>query len=64
MEHGIKPIWVFDGKPPDLKFRTLEKRKEIKDKAEEEKEAAKEEGDEFKMLKMCQRTVKVTKPMV
>eukprot|EP00347_Sterkiella_histriomuscorum_P007749 403347702 len=63
-QHGIKAIWVFDGKPPELKSRTLEKRKENRDKAEDEKEEAQEDGDEFKMAKMAQRTVKVTKSMV
>lgn len=57
-------MWVFDGKPPDLKSRTLEKRKENRDKAEEEKGEAFEDGDEFKMQKMAQRTVKVSKNMV
>ena len=27
MENGIRPVWVFDGKPPDLKKRVLEERK-------------------------------------
>ena len=27
MEAGAKPVWVFDGKPPDLKSDELEKRK-------------------------------------
>jgi len=30
MENGIKPIWVFDGKAPDMKAEELEKRKEMK----------------------------------
>ena len=30
MENGVKPIWVFDGKPPELKGEELEKRKELK----------------------------------
>lgn len=38
MENGVKPIWVFDGKPPDLKAGELEKRKALKQAAEEEKE--------------------------
>ncbi|CDW80315.1 flap endonuclease 1 [Stylonychia lemnae] len=63
-QHGIKAVWVFDGKPPDLKFKTLEKRKENREKAEDQKDEAEEDGDEFKMQKMAQRTVKVTKPMV
>jgi flap endonuclease-1 len=29
-ECGIKPIWVFDGKPPALKSDELKKRKEGK----------------------------------
>ena len=31
MENGIKPIWVFDGKPPEMKAKELEKRKEMKE---------------------------------
>lgn len=27
LEVGIKPVWVFDGKPPNLKGETLKKRK-------------------------------------
>ena len=38
MENGVKPIWVFDGKAPDLKAGELEKRKALKQAAEEEKE--------------------------
>jgi flap endonuclease-1 len=38
MENGIKPIWVFDGKPPDLKSKELDKRTEMKQDAEEKKE--------------------------
>ena len=30
MEHGIRPVWVFDGKPPEAKMNTLRGRKEIK----------------------------------
>lgn len=45
LENGIKPVWVFDGKPPQMKMEELEKRKEMKLKAEEEKKEALEEGD-------------------
>ena len=30
MKNGLKPIWVFDGKPPQMKGGELEKRKKIK----------------------------------
>jgi flap endonuclease-1 len=29
MENGVKPIWVFDGKPPEMKSKELDKRKEL-----------------------------------
>lgn len=64
MQHGIKAFWVFDGAPPDMKMKLLEKRKENRERAEEAKEEACEEGDEFKAMQMQQRTIKVTKPMV
>ena len=44
-EHGVKPVWVFDGKPPDLKNKELDKRKDMKDKAEEELKEAESKGD-------------------
>jgi flap endonuclease-1 len=40
MENGVKPIWVFDGKAPDLKSYVLDQRKDMKEKAEEEKKNA------------------------
>ncbi len=40
LENGIKPIFVFDGKPPVLKYAELSKRKESKKKAEKEAEEA------------------------
>jgi len=45
LEHGIKPIWVFDGKAPDMKSAELEKRKEMKENAIEEQKKAEEAGD-------------------
>lgn len=35
LQAGIKPIWVFDGKPPDMKEVALGKRREIKNKAKD-----------------------------
>ena len=45
IEVGIKPIFVFDGKPPELKSETLNRRKEIREFAREKWEIAKAEGD-------------------
>lgn len=27
MENGVKPVWIFDGTPPELKAQTLQMRK-------------------------------------
>lgn len=35
LDRGIIPVYVFDGKPPALKQKTLEMRKEIRKKAQE-----------------------------
>jgi flap endonuclease-1 len=42
MQHGIKAIWVFDGAPPELKQKLLDKRKENRERAEEAKDMAAE----------------------
>lgn len=36
MKHGIVPIYVFDGKPPDSKRLTIEKRKKVHTKIRED----------------------------
>ena len=35
LSEGIKLVYVFDGKPPDLKYKTHAKRKEKRDISEE-----------------------------
>ena len=45
METGIKPIYVFDGKPPRLKKTEIEKRKIVKEQATQKYEKALEIGD-------------------
>lgn len=64
LEYGIKPIFVFDGKPPLLKKQELERRREVKAKAKEKYELAKEEGKEEDMLKYSRQSVKLTKEMI
>lgn len=61
MENGIKPLYVFDGKPPDLKSGELGKRAEKRATAEASIEQAKENGDVAALDKFNRRTVKVTK---
>lgn len=32
-KHKIKPVFIFDGKPPELKYKTIEKRAKLKENA-------------------------------
>ncbi len=64
LEKGIKLIYVFDGKPPELKKRTTEMRKSIKIEAEKKYEEAAERGDLEEMRKYAARTSKLTPEMI
>lgn len=72
MENGIKPVYVFDGAPPELKYKELCRRRKLKDRAENELGEAKQrlenaetEEEKIEALseieKMNKRTVRVTK---
>jgi len=63
LEHGIKPVWVFDGKPPEAKMNCLKGRKERKENAEKEKDEAKDQGDMEKALKFANQTIKIDEKM-
>lgn len=60
MEAGIKPVYVFDGAPPELKLKELEARRSRRADAEHALEEALEAGDEEKVLQKTKMTVKVT----
>ena len=59
--NGIKPVYVFDGKPPTMKSGELEKRTEKRAEAEQALVKAKEVGDEEEIDKQNRRLVKVGK---
>lgn len=61
VENGIKPVYVFDGKPPELKSGELNKRMERREEAQKSLEKATEAGDQAEMDKFNRRLVKVTK---
>lgn len=64
MENGIRLIFCFDGKPPKLKEQELLRRKEVKVKAKEEYEVAKEREDIELMKKYAARTSRLTPDMI
>eukprot|EP01117_Protostelium_nocturnum_P006136 TRINITY_DN220_c0_g1_i1.p1 TRINITY_DN220_c0_g1~~TRINITY_DN220_c0_g1_i1.p1 ORF type:complete len:190 (+),score=65.96 TRINITY_DN220_c0_g1_i1:83-652(+) len=60
INNGVKPCFVFDGKPPELKAEELAKRSAKREEAEEAQKAAVEAGDVETLAKFAKRTVKVT----
>ncbi|GIY53966.1 flap endonuclease 1 [Caerostris darwini] len=61
IDNGIKPVFVFDGKPPQMKSSELEKRQERRAEAQKNLEKAEEEGIAEDVNKFSRRLVKVTK---
>merc|ERR1719386_57965 len=61
MENGIKPVYVFDGKPPELKLSELEARRAKRTEAETNLQQAMEAGDNEQVLKNMKMTTKVTR---
>jgi len=64
LQEGIKPVYVFDGIPPELKQAEIEKRKEAKRLAEQKYEKAKSRKDVEEMKKYGGRFVKITDEIV
>ncbi|KAF9168686.1 Elongation of fatty acids protein 2 [Actinomortierella ambigua] len=61
VDNGIKPVYVFDGKPPTLKSGELAKRTARRKEATAKQEEAEEIGDTEAIDKFNRRTVKVTR---
>jgi len=61
---GIKPVYVFDGKPPSLKSAEIERRKQIKKDATIKYEKAVAEGNLEDARKYAQQTTSMKDGMV
>jgi flap endonuclease-1 len=64
LEAGIQPLYVFDGKPPQLKREEIFRRGEAKRKAYELYQEAQVKGDTEGMRKYGSRSVRVDESMV
>lgn len=64
VEKGIRPVFVFDGKPHELKSRTIEERKKIRTQAIEKHEQALKEGNIEDAKKFGSRALKLTDEMI
>ena len=61
---GIKLVYVFDGKPPELKFKTHEIRKEGREIAEERYKEAKEKEDIEAMRRYSSQLIRLDEEMI
>jgi len=64
MQYGIKLVFVFDGKPPELKKAESERRASLKEEAKHLYDEAKKAGDVEDMKKYSMRTSKLTREMI
>lgn len=64
LEEGIKPVYVFDGIPSELKRKEIEKRKSKKMIAQEKYEQARDSGNISEMKKYSQQTVKIDSEII
>ena len=64
IEKDIKPIYVFDGKAPELKSETQAKRREIREESEKIYKQALAEGDTEKARKFAMRSSKLSPEII
>lgn len=64
MEHGIKPVYVFDGKPPEIKAAEIARRKKVKEEAIKKYEEALVKADLEAAKRYAQMASKLTEDMV
>lgn len=59
LEKGIKPVFVFDGKPPEFKQETIRERRLVRTRADEAWKAALREGDIEEAYKQASASARV-----
>ncbi len=64
LEHGLRPIYVFDGKAHEFKGRVQGERSEVKKRAEQKWKEALEQEKFDEARKFAQATSRLTGPMV
>ncbi|KSW11517.1 flap structure-specific endonuclease [Pyrodictium occultum] len=63
-EHGVKVVYVFDGKPPEMKYLEIERRKRVKAEAVRKYEEAVKRGDQEAARRYAQAAARLTDEMV
>jgi flap endonuclease-1 len=64
LDDGIKLVYVFDGRAPELKAKTHKKRQDVRDIAKERYETAKEEVDVMGMKRYSSQLLRLDDEMI
>jgi flap endonuclease-1 len=64
LEEGIKLVYVFDGKPPERKYKTFREREEGRDIAKERYETARTEEDLEAMKRYSSQLIRLNEEMI
>ncbi len=64
LEKGIKPVFVFDGKPPEFKQETIEERRLVRTRADEAWKTALREGDMEEAYKQASASARIDSHVV
>jgi flap endonuclease-1 len=59
LEKGIKPVFVFDGAPPEFKKATIEQRRQLRSEAKERWKEAAARGDEEEAYRQARASTRV-----
>lgn len=63
-DYQIRPVFIFDGRPPRLKRKEVEKRRALRERAEEEYAAALERGDYAEAFSKAVMTGRLTSDLI
>jgi flap endonuclease-1 len=64
IKNGLRLVYVFDGKPPELKSQTVRRRQESRQRAAQDYEQARERGDREAMRRQAVRASRLQPEMV
>jgi len=64
MEKGIRPVFVFDGKPPHFKEETIEQRRAVRKEADERWRQALERGDVEEAYRQARSSSKIDEEVI
>lgn len=64
IESDLRPVYVFDGPPHELKLNTIKERREKRDQARKKMEQAQDDLDDTEAKKFAQATSRLTSQMI